>query len=712
MENIVLEKEKEKLESVIKQYHEVFEDVTLALNSQRKRPMSDPIAYNNILMQYENKLKVLENGFKKPYFARIDFTSNDDGKEEICYIGKVGVSDYDSNIITVDWRAPISSLYYDSNIGEVSYEAPEGTIKGKMSLKRQYDIEDGQLISYRDVDTVSNDEILKPYLGVNADNRLKNIVSSIQDEQNKIIRESINNNTICQGVAGSGKTTVALHRIAYLAYNFRDSIKSDQYMVIGPNKFFINYISSVLPELDVTSVSQLTYAEFVQEFLDEELNVQDIGYNKKNSNSVNPYHYKMSMEYKKIIDEYVKFVDQYLVVPNKDFIVKGVTLLPKEVLLKTYQEITDPIYDNIETKIERCVLLLSNYIKNNSAKLLSVVNQQFNQLLDSKKITKDKYHKDYQSLKKEIESGCVTSLRKHFAIKNKKTSIIYQDFLKKLNQYAEREINDSLKEITLTTKNTVSFEDLPALIYLHTLLHGAKDYKKYRHAVIDEAQDYGVFNFYALKKAMPNCTFSIFGDLAQSIYDYRSIDNWDEVQNSCFDNKCKLDYLLKSYRTTIEIMEEANQILDYLHLKVSEPVIRHGEEVKYTLYNPNNIALLKNKIEDLIQKKYQSIAIISRTETEAEEIAKLLSDNGINIKYINMENSTYESGICSISSQCSKGLEFDAVVIMNVSEKSYSSDNNTDLKNLYVSMTRALHELEILYQEPITKPLERKLYRK
>ena len=241
MENIVLEKEKEKLESVIKQYHEVFEDVTLALNSQRKRPMSDPIAYNNILMQYENKLKVLENGFKKPYFARIDFTSNDDGKEEICYIGKVGVSDYDSNIITVDWRAPISSLYYDSNIGEVSYEAPEGTIKGKMSLKRQYDIEDGQLISYRDVDTVSNDEILKPYLGVNADNRLKNIVSSIQDEQNKIIRESINNNTICQGVAGSGKTTVALHRIAYLAYNFRDSIKSDQYMVIGPNKFFINY---------------------------------------------------------------------------------------------------------------------------------------------------------------------------------------------------------------------------------------------------------------------------------------------------------------------------------------------------------------------------------------------------------------------------------------------------------------------------------------
>jgi len=712
MEKLETQKEKEKLETVIKQFHEVYEDTLLALNSLKKGPINDPITYNNFLNQYENKLKVLENGFKKPYFARIDFISQDDNKKEKCYIGKVGVSDYDSNIITIDWRAPIASLYYDSNIGNVSYEAPEGTIQGEMSLKRQYDIEDGSLITYRDVDTVSNDEMLKPYLGVNADNRLKNIVSSIQDEQNKIIRSSIFNNMICQGVAGSGKTTVALHRIAYLAYNFRDSIKSEQYMVIGPNKFFINYISSILPELDVTSVPQLTYPEFVQEYLEEEIKIKDIGYNKELSNcKINPYQYKMSMDYKEHIDAYVKYVDEYLVVPTKDFSIKGATILSNEAILKCYQEITDKIYDNIESKIERCVLLLSNYIKSNAPKILSLASQQLNQLLENKEITKDKFHKDYQIVKKEIESGCVSSLKKYFTIKSKKTSVIYQNFLKSLNQYTEREVNDSLKSITLSSKNCVTFEDLPALIYLHTLLHGAKEYKKFRHTVIDEAQDYGVFNFYALKKAMPNCTFSIFGDLAQSIYDYRSIDNWDEVERQCFSDNCQVNYLLKSYRTTIEIMEQANQILDYLKLKVSEPVIRHGEEVRYTLYNPDDIEVLIKKINLLLEKNYQSIAIISRDESEAQKITDLLKKCGINISYVNMENNAYESGICSISSQCSKGLEFDAVIIMNVNEKTYSSDSNTDLKNLYVAMTRALHDLDILYQEPITKPLGRKLFK-
>jgi len=386
METLELQNEKEKLEIVVKQYHEVYDDVTLALKSLKKRPMTDPVLYNNLLTQYENKLKVLENGFKKPYFARIDFTSADEGKTEKCYIGKVGVSDYDSNIITIDWRSPIASLYYDSNIGKVSYEAPEGKIFGNMSLKRQYDIEDGELQGYRDVDTVSNDEILKPYLGVNADNRLKNIVSSIQDEQNRIIRESIHHNTICQGVAGSGKTTVALHRIAYLAYNFRDSIKSDQYMVIGPNKFFINYISSILPELDVTSVPQLTYVEFAKEYLDEDFEVEDIGYNKALSEKINPYHLKMSMDYKEMIDAYIKYIDEYQVVPTKDFCLKGVTILSKEVILKSYQEVIDPIYNSIDSKIERCIFLLSNYIKNNSSKFLSSVNNQFNQLLESKKM--------------------------------------------------------------------------------------------------------------------------------------------------------------------------------------------------------------------------------------------------------------------------------------------------------------------------------------
>lgn len=710
MDKIEFKKEQEKLQTIIKQYKNVFEDVSLALKSLKKRPMSDPVTYNNLLTTYENKLKVLENGFLKPYFARIDFKSNDEDKKEICYIGKVGVSDYDSNIITVDWRTPIASLYYDNNIGNVSYQAPEGNITGLMDLKRQYEIDNSELISYRDVDTVTNDEILKPYLGVNTDNRLKNIVSSIQDEQNKIIRESMNENIICQGVAGSGKTTVALHRIAYLAYNFRNSINSDQYMVIGPNKFFINYISSVLPELDVTSVPQLTFLEFAQDFLEENIKMNDIGFDRNINNEVNPYAFKMSMFYKELIDSYLRYIDEYCVVPDKDFSFKGISIIPQNVILETYRELDEKYHDSIDSKIERVVLLLSNYIKSNSEKLLSIANKELSALLDKKNISKEKYQKDYALLKRDLESGCVSSLKKHFTIRTKKTTVLYSDFISKYSQFTTRENTDSLKKITFLIKNEFSFEDLPALIYLHTLIHGSKEHKMYKHVVIDEAQDYNVFNFYALKKAMPKATFSIFGDLAQSIYDYRSLDSWDEVKNTVFDKSCNIEYLLKSYRTTIEIMVQANQILDYLKLKASEPVIRHGEDVKYTLFEDNNFLIIKKKLESLKEKKYDSIAIISRTEEEAEFVSNELIKIGLSIEYVNMQDSQYHGGICSVSSQCSKGLEFDAVIIYNVNEQTYSSENNTDLKNLYVAMTRALHSLEILYQQPITKPLERKLY--
>ena len=191
------------------------------------------------------------------------------------YIGKIGVADQDGQIITVDWRAPVATLYYDSNLGKASYQAPEGAICGTLSLKRQYEIEEGTLLSYHDVDSVSNDELLKPFLSAGADSRLKNIVASIQTEQNRIIREDLHKNLIVQGAVGSGKTTVALHRIAYLVYRWRDSIRPSQYMVIGPNLFFISYISAVLPDLDVDSVPQFTYATLAAQYLGENFTVQN-----------------------------------------------------------------------------------------------------------------------------------------------------------------------------------------------------------------------------------------------------------------------------------------------------------------------------------------------------------------------------------------------------------------------------------------------------
>ena len=240
------------------------------VRSNNNIPIDDRVEIENKLQRKNDLLLFSKN---KPYFSRIDFKS--DNGTDICYIGKNGIINSDNKVIVVDWRAPISSVYYDSNIGKTSYKVNDEIVEGELLLKRQYDIQNSKLISYYDVDIVSNDDILKQYLNVNSDNRLKNIVSTIQSEQNEIIRMPINKSILVQGVAGSGKTTVALHRIAYLAYSYKDHINPNQYMIIGPNKFFINYISSVLPELDVDDVKQFDFIDFTKYILKENFNYNE-----------------------------------------------------------------------------------------------------------------------------------------------------------------------------------------------------------------------------------------------------------------------------------------------------------------------------------------------------------------------------------------------------------------------------------------------------
>ena len=702
-----MDNEKEHLETTLKQYKEVIADLKLTLESLNNRQNMDPETLYNLIRQYENKLRIVEEGLNKPYFARIDFTADNEKNTDICYIGKVGISDFDNNLITIDWRAPIASLYYDSNIGKASYKAPEGTITGSLSLKRQYEIEKGKLLSYNDVDTVSNDEILKPYLGVNADNRLKNIVSSIQEEQNAIIRKDLSHNIVIQGVAGSGKTTVALHRIAYLAYNYRDKINSNQYLVIGPNKFFINYISAVLPDLDVENVPQWTYEEFVKNFLKEEFIIEDSG---RMGKQINLNKYKLSMDYKENIDSYVADLDKKEVLPNKDFDVKGFKILSKEVIKQFYSEIDNRYYQNLEAKMDRLILLVSTYLKTQHEKILNSFMSQYNEMVEKLSTQKEKSTllKNYEELKKElIGNGCSVSLRKYLNFRNKKITTLYSDFLKNIAFYVDIEIADEMKNYQSKKNNTYAIEDLAGLLYLGYKVKDSKEFKKYRHTVIDEAQDYGGFNFYALKQILTNSTFSVFGDLAQSIYDYRSIDNWEDVINQSFDGDCSLEYLRKSYRTTIEIMNSANEVLKQIGLIPAKPVIRHGEAVKFMKIDKDYYIQLLNHVIEMKNKKYDSIALIGRDEKESHKIKEEFSKLGKEIEEITSENQTYHGGVCSVSSALAKGLEFDAVIITDASEEKYNSTNTTDMKNLYVSMTRALHELEIFYQDTLTKPLQK-----
>lgn len=638
----------EYLSYTMDKFNEVIDDSKLKLSNLKGLYLNNYDAMLEEKFKLEAEINSIEKAKNTPYFARIDFETK--SNKEKCYIGKLGVQDYDNNIITVDWRAPISSLYYDSNIGNCSYEAPEGTIEGNLTLKRQYTIENSKLINFNDVDTVSNDELLKPYLSVSADNRLKNIVSTIQSEQNKIIREKLGKNLVIQGVAGSGKTTVALHRIAYLVYNNRDLYKPSDYMVIGPNKFFVTYISGILPDLDVNGVSEYTIEEVFEKYVDDDYTINNNL--DKITNVDNISKFKTSLELKNKITEYFNNVQ---ILPNEDFKIKDEKIISKLTVKELYDEINPKYYKSIKSKIDRLTLLINKYVESNKENITTnLINRNVDKIIIN-----------------EFKNNINFHLKKYFKVLNLKIKNIYIDILNKLNI--------DTKEIS---NNKINIEDIPPLIYIRYLLIGDNIFDNYKHIVIDEAQDYGEFAFYVLNKIFKNATFSIYGDLAQSLYSYRSIDNWECLNNIFKD--LKILNLNKSYRTTIEIMEEANKINRKLNLVEAIPVIRHGDKVEYTDKNLKHLM-------DKLKEKYKTIAVITKTQIEADDLYNNLKGK-MDINLINKNNSNYDNKINILPSYLSKGLEFDSVIIIDTFDK----ENVMDLKLMYVSMTRALHKLLIV----------------
>ena len=538
-------KEKEILQEIIEKYKDIMEYYGLRIEAIPKIYMNNELMIKNAIEMYSEKLRLMEKSIDKPYFARLDFARDGETKLEKLYIGKVGVMDEDNNNIVIDWRAPVSSMYYDSNIGRASYTAPEGTCTGELLLKRQYDIENRELKGYQDVDTVSNDELLKPYLNASADNRLKNIVSTIQHEQNSIIREPISKNIIIQGVAGSGKTTVALHRIAYLVYNYRESIKPNQYLVIGPNKFFVNYISGVLPDLDVENVKQLTYEELCSEFLNEEISLinedKKIALSILNEDTLKYEKFKVSMEMKNALDKFIQEIDSNIL-PNKGIEIKGYEIISRDTIKDIYFSIeSSNIYDNIKKKLDRTNLMLTKYIEDNYDTIMSNIKEQYQRNINivSKSLNKNELDK-YNLVEKEVKNGCKASLKKYFNNLTPNILNTYTKFLSNMKKYVNPELYNITSDIRVQEnienikKRKVEFEDLSALIYLKSRISGIEPYDQYRQVAIDEAQDFGDFSFYALKTLLKNATFSIFGDLAQSIYQYRGINKWEEVIENTF----------------------------------------------------------------------------------------------------------------------------------------------------------------------------------
>lgn len=687
---------------------------------------SEHLGSREELWRIANRKKIhihnLESSLDTPYFARIDFTFEKDGKLQTIYIGKNGIMQ-NTNIIVTDWRAPISSLYYDSEVGHCSFTSPEGEVSGNLELKRQYEINSGNLISYYDVDLVSTDALLQKYLNSNNDSRLKSIVSTIQKEQNEVIRRNLFDNLIIQGVAGSGKTTVALHRIAYLVYNYRDSIKQNQYLVIGPNPIFIKYISSVLPELDVSSVKQCTFEGFAQNYIDEEININSP--DKKVTQSIagkidnDIDKFKSSMNYKTMLDQFLQVY--FYSITAKDFTLDDFTVLNsqkvKEVFDSTYTSTHISLASRIELTIEKLSRIIEDNIDSITTAFTDYTFQAFANLQDPKE--EEKMRKKIVKNREELHKFCKSSLRKYFAKAKIDATKLYKLFISSIENYDifNYKYLKTLKKDTMKNiKNgCYDFEDLASLIYLQKVIAPNPEYSRIRHVVVDEAQDLGEFNFFVLKSALPSSTFSIFGDLAQSIYDYRGIDNWNIVNKIMFDNNGRIINFKKSYRTTSEIMEVADEVSESIGMIHSDLVVRHGKEVDFTPLEQQNIpSYIAGKIKEYKEKGYKTIAIISKTNLLSCYINDGLAELGVNIPNITLNDDLSEDNnkVCTISNQLAKGLEFDAVIINNANENIYSSSSNLDMKLLYVAITRALHELDIVYSGELPSPLRLYLKKK
>ena len=484
-------------------------------------------------------------------------------------------------------------------------------------------------------------------------------------------------------------------------------------MILGPNKYFLNYISDLLPDLDIKNVSQLTFEEIAMKYM----GISKVKLESKNKTlqevlagnvSAKVIEDKSSIEYLKLLEN---FVDLYVNSHLKDDIeYEGMKICSADEIKRYLNKSVFSTDKGYAEKANQYMKILIKKVKDNSDDLTHDVWLKYREEylgLPKDSPRRKEILEEVDKIQKEIKKGCPTSIKNYFKFMKVNPIIIYQAFLENLNvlvqdkQTSQKEIQDYT--LSRISKKQIGFEDLSPLLLINYCLNGIKDFKDFSYLVIDEAQDLSLAQYYVLKKLFPSARFNVFGDVNQSIYDYQSIHDWDELNNVIFDNKASMLDLNKSYRTTVNISDASNLILNHLGQNNSECVARMGDEV-VTNDDISEVTLI-SQIKSLLDKEYQSIAIICKDEKESANVYKKLSKLGLDVSVITEKNEEYHGGLCIMPSYLSKGLEFDAVILYNANNVNYT-DNNIDSKLLYVAMTRAMHELYVNYNGELPTSLK------
>ena len=680
----------------------------------------DPDQQEEVTMQLFraklDRLRQLGMAIGQAYFARLDYIPDDGGKETY-YLGRWGVLDPATlDPVVVDWRSPVANLYYSGQIGPMDYTAPDGQIHGELTLKRMLNVRGRELAGLFDSGIVSQEAYLQEVLGSVSTDRLREIVTTIQAEQNIVIRHGLNADLLVQGAAGSGKTTIALHRIAYLLYTFQDILKPENMMILAPNPLFLSYISQVLPDLGVERVLQTTFEGWCRggmgrrlpKVLRESRLEKNLSLTRQERERTGRMvRVKGSLELMNRLENWLDGL-QTEILPEKGFRLAGVTLIDRAELedwfLRQFRHFPlsvriDELKKVLRKRVHSAAAALKEQYDALTQQQILRIQSAMRESPERQKRIRELYELRDQRYK-EIDARAeawLGSYREKFP--SLELTGLYRAFLEQCCDAETAEETCALLE-----KNTVRHEDLPILAMICRAVYGLKT-RPMKHIVIDECQDFSPFQIEMLRQANPAATFTLVGDLYQGIRSDEGIRRWEEWTGPVFHGKADLTQLTVSYRNTVEIMEAAQAVsMKYPVPGIcgTRPVLRHGNppEIIRTDSEKERLDRIREQVLRWKQEGYHSIALIEKTAERAKKLYQAIGrETGAAL--LTETDLEYRGGVMICPASMAKGMEFDCVGIPDASAEMFPDDEFL-CRMLYVMMTRPLHRLCIWHRGEVT----------
>lgn len=670
-----------------------------------------------------DRLSTLKRLEKKPYFARIDFQEKGAEKPETVYIGLASFSDQPDHFLVYDWRAPISSIYYEGKLGKVSYETPVGTQEVNMTLKRQFQIDDGTIVTIFDTDEQVGDQMLLEALGTHSSTKMKSIVTTIQRTQNEIIRDTKDDLLFVQGAAGSGKTAAVLQRVAWLLYRYRGNLSSSQVVLFSPNQLFNDYIDQVLPELGEHNMVQMTYYQFANRRVPR-LHVETLA--QRFDSSQDPTTKKAvqlttSLAYFKATGRYAKHLGKANM-RFRNLMFRGKVFISKEKIKEIYYSFNNNY--NLGNRLDGTKEALIKYLNHRvSVEMRSkwaeeavqnLSKEQIDDLMDNQPREFADENQQFKFLARQIVMKALTPVKR--AIDHNLWLNINAQFIHFLR--ATPKLIDLDKFGISTTEweayvektkddlrqGNISANGITIYLYLYDLMTGKKGQRDIRYVFIDEVQDYDAYQLAYLKFRFPNARFTLLGDLNQAIFTHENSRSLLRQLGTMFDpEKTKVVQLTKSYRSTKQITDFTKHFLT--NGETIEAFDRNGD-LPTVIETDSYSTGVDSVVETLkkYQQEHDAVAIIGKTLNDCEKLYDELKRRNVKTTLIRTENQRLVDGVIIVPSFLAKGLEFDAVIAWNVNEQEYPDDSERQL--LYTIASRAMHALTMISVGKVTPLLK------